>query len=313
MKHQTKSLRRPIVMYNVTEECPMRCTHCYNESGGNNRYTPSDDQLRRDTNKLSRYAGALNFTGGEPFQVPILPELLALSSSNGADNIITTSGLRFMKKDAPKLLEGIQEHVYMMKIGMMGATSQTNDYVRGRGHFDVATKSLDLIAKYDFVTCMKISLDRHNAHEVDDFCRFALEHNVDQIVFGQLVDMGRASQYMQDFVFGSDDIQRVGEDLQKAKEKYWDQIKIARHCTLSGLCQDEGHFYTVNTRGAVSPCLMREDLAMGDISTDDLTDLFGRVDKIRKTVKTHPSMRDKPLEELAEEKNISLSLVYQVA
>ncbi len=293
MPKKTKSLKRPIVMFSITEDCQMRCRHCYNESGKG--YTPSDGQLLKDTGRLSRYAGALNFTGGEPFLVQILPKLLALSSSNGADNIITTNGLRFMEKDAPNLLEGIEGDVYMLKIGMMGATPGTNDYIRGRGHFDVAIRSLDLMAGYDFVSCMKISLDKHNMHEIEDMVRLAQEHNVGQIVFGQLVQIGRAARCLDGLVPDLDDTSRISDEIKRARELYGDSVKISRHCTLSGLCSEPGHFYTVTARGGLSPCLMREDLAIGNIADGNLGDLFRRVDELRGVVKTHPSVKDRYL------------------
>ncbi len=292
MSNKTKSLKRPIVMYSITEDCQMRCTHCYNESGGKNKHHPTTEELFRNTEKLAKVAGAINFTGGEPFLRSELPELLSLSSSYGVDNIITTNGLRFMEEDAPELLGEIQGDVYMLKIGMMGATTETNDSIRGSGHFDVALKSLDLMSDYDFISCMKVSLDRHNMHEVERFAQLALEYGVDQIVFGQLIQIGRASKHLTDLVMNADDMQRVSEEVRRVKETYWDAIKIARHCTLSGLCSEPGHFYTVTAKGGMSPCLMREDLAIGDITHDEPEDLLRKVDDLRSKVKTHPSIKD---------------------
>lgn len=292
MKMKTKSLGRPIVMYNITEDCQLRCKHCYNESGGKKNYSHSSERLFADIRKLSTVAGAINFTGGEPFLRPELPDLLNLAYSRGADNIITTNGLRLMETDAPQLLNKMQESLYMLKIGMMGATHETNDYVRGRGHFNVAVKSLDLMANYDFVSCMKVSLDKHNVHEVEDFAKLALEHKVGQIVFGQLVQIGRASKFLKDLVLDSDDLKEVGDEIARVKEKYYGAVKIAKHCTLSGLCRDAGHFYTVTARGGISPCLMREDLAIGNVSKDNLVELFNGVDELRKNVETHVSIRD---------------------
>lgn len=289
---QTKKLRRPIVMYNVTEDCQLRCKHCYNESGGRKSCTPSRDKLFEDIEKISKVAGAINFTGGEPFLVPDLPYLMTLAYSNGADTIVTTNGLCFMKKDASELLEKIEEPTYMMKIGMMGATPETNDYIRGRGHFEVAVKSLDLLANYDFVSCIKVSLDKHNMNEIEDFVRLALDHNVDQIVFGQLVQVGRASKFLRNLMPSLDNTKRISDEIKRVKEKYWGSVKIAQHCTLSGLCLDHGHFYTVTVRGGMTPCLMREDLAIGNIRTDDVNLLFSEVDNLRKDVKTHSSVRD---------------------
>ena len=289
---KTKELRRPILMYNITEDCQLRCRHCYNESGGARRYTPAAKRLYSDVDKISRVAGAVNFTGGEPFLVPELPRLIGLTRSNGADAIVTTNGLCLMGHGAPSLLQRIEGYVYMVKIGMMGATPETNDFIRGSGHFDVAVKGLDLLANYDVVSCIKVSLSRHNMHEIESFMRLALDHRVDQIVFGQLVSVGRASSYLGDLVPSLDDTWKMGEEVWRVKEKYWGAVKIARHCTLSGLCSEPGYFYTVTTKGSMSPCLMREDLAIGDIMTDDLGSLIKTTDSVRENNKMHSSCKD---------------------
>ena len=282
---ETKKLRRPIVMLNVTEDCQLRCKHCYNTSGGLKHATPADLQER--TVKVARAAGAINFTGGEPFLVPELPELLKISHAHGVDNIITSNGL--LVDEA--LLDQITPHVYMLKIGMMGATPTTNDFIRGRGHFKTAIKALDLMAGYDFVSCMKVSLDRHNMDEIEAFCQVALEHGVDQLVFGQLVNQGRASKMLQDLLLTHLDLQQVQEELTRVKEKYWGQLKIAKHCTLSGLCEEAGHFYTVTSTGAMAPCLMREDLAGGNIATVDVKEMMAMVDFFGRG-RHHSSVKD---------------------
>jgi len=281
---ETKKLRRPIVMLNVTEDCQLRCKHCYNTSGGQKRATPTDLQER--TVKVARAAGAINFTGGEPFLVPELPELLKISHAHGVDNIITSNGL--LVDEA--LLDQIEPYVYMLKLGMMGATPATNDFIRGRGHFKTATKALDLMAGYDFVSCMKVSLDRHNMDEIEAFCQVALDHGVDQLVFGQLVSQGRASKLLNNLMLTRGDLQHVQDELIRVKEKYWGQIKVAKHCTLSGLCEEPGHFYTVTASGGMSPCLMREDLANGNITTGDARQMMAQVDACRGH--NHSSVKD---------------------
>jgi MoaA/NifB/PqqE/SkfB family radical SAM enzyme len=241
------------------------------------------------TNEIAKKAGAINFTGGEPFLVPQLPSLLKISTHYGVDNIITSNGLTLNVQGAHNILDAIQDDLYMLKVGMMGARAETNDLIRGSGNFDVCTKALDVMSGHDFVSCIKVSLTQHNMYEVDKFCELALKHNADQIVFGQLVSVGRAKSRLKNFMLSQDDMRRVNDAITTVKEKYWGAIKIARHCTLSGLCQESGHFYTVTPRGAVSPCLMREDLAIGSIFDDDI---LSKVDMLRNKVKTHQSVKD---------------------
>ncbi|MBI4448238.1 radical SAM protein [Candidatus Woesearchaeota archaeon] len=292
MKNKTKSLRRPIIMYSITEDCQMLCKHCYNESGGRNNFAPTKEELIRNTRRLSKLAGAINFTGGEPFLRPELPELLALSYSSGVDNIVTTNGICLTEKNAPRLLDKIQENVYMIEVGMMGATPETNDYVRGKGHFDIAIKSLDLMARYNFASGIKIALDKHNIDEIEAFANLALEHKVSQILYGQLLVVGRASNNMGNLGLNLEDINRIEDKLKCITEKHWGSIKITQHCTLSGLCSDPGHLYTITAKGGVTPCLMRQDLARGDINKVDINILFREIDQLRGKIQVHSSVRD---------------------
>ena len=147
-----KQLRRPIVMYNITERCQLSCRHCYNNSGVG--FTPNASRLMKTVQNLSTFAGAINFTGGEPFLVPSLPDLLETSSNAGVDNIITTNGIRLIQPDGRHLLNEIQRHLYMLKVGMMGASAETNDFIRGSGNFDVCTKSLSAMADHQLFPCV---------------------------------------------------------------------------------------------------------------------------------------------------------------
>lgn len=283
---ELKKLKRPIVMLNVTERCQLRCRHCYNNSGVG--CESSTEELQGLVDKVSAAAGTINFTGGEPLLRPELPKLLARTASKGIDNIVTTNGLLLDEH----WLEQAEGNLYMLKIGMMGATSETNDYIRGKGHFDVAMRTLELMRSYDVISCMKISLDKHNYSEMEQMVQLAVEKGVRQIVFGQLVGMGRAAKQLAELVFGYDELQDVQERIEQLRESYGSAVKIAPHCTLSGLCADAGEFYTITAQGKVSPCLMREDLAIGNLYKDGVAEVFRRVDHSRGLVKAHSSWRD---------------------
>ncbi len=283
---ELKKLKRPIVMLNITERCQLRCRHCYNNSGVG--CESNAEEFQRLVDKVNNVAGTINFTGGEPLLRPELPELLAYTASRGIDNIITTNGLLLDENWLGKA-EG---NLYMLKIGMMGATAETNDYIRGKGHFEVAMKALDLMRNYDVINCMKISLDKHNYFEMEQMVQLAVGKGVKQIVFGQLVGMGRAAKQLVGLFFGYDELRVVQEKIGRLHESYGSAVKIAPHCTLSGLCADAGEFYTVTAQGKVSPCLMREDLALGNLYTENAAEVFSRVDSSRGLIKAHSSWRD---------------------
>jgi MoaA/NifB/PqqE/SkfB family radical SAM enzyme len=280
-------------MYNVTEVCPLRCKHCYNESGAG-KYMPSQERLQIGLDKvINAGAGTINFTGGEPLVVPNMTSYVAYTRSRGLNTMLNTSGLPLVGTRGHQLLEELEGNLDLIKIGLSGATPETNDYIRGKGNFSIAVRALGNIGEHEAIaSCLKVCLDKHNYHEVEDIVKFGLDNKVKEIFFGQLVNTGRARKELVNLELDYDELQRVADDLERVREKYEEEIRIAKYCTLNGKCLDQGIYYTVTARGAVGPCLIREDLALGNIHSEDVSSLFRLVDSRRKVIPTHSSLKD---------------------
>lgn len=301
-------LQLPIVMYNVTEICPLRCRHCYNESGAG-KHMPPKEKLQSGLEIIIQAgAGTINFTGGEPLIVPNIAGYVEHAHINGLNTMLNTSGLPITSAKGHNILENLEGNLDLIKIGLSGATPDTNDYIRGKGNFAMATIALAKIKEHKAIaSCLKVCLDRHNANEIESIVRFGLDNSVKEIFFGQLINIGRARKELLDLEFNYEDLQRVADNLKLVKEKYGNQIRIAKYCALNGKCKNVGLYYTVTSRGAVGPCLMHEDLAIGNIfETGDIKALFREVDYMRNKVHTHSSLKD-----LQKNKKYSLKESYR--
>lgn len=287
-------LKLPIVMYNVTEDCQLKCKHCYNESC-NGKYTPSAARLQKGLEKIIEAgAGTINFTGGEPFLVPTITELVNYAHRQGLNTMLNTNGIILRSRTGSVLLEKLENNLDLIKIGLSGACAESNDYIRGPGNFRIAQESLEKLHNYSSIaSCLKVCLDKHNMYEMEDIVRFALNYDVKEIFFGQLVNTGRAmKEELTSKVFDSSDLRYVADNLNLLQEKYGKNIRIAKYCTLNGKCQDKGIYYNVTAQGAVGPCLIREDLAQGNIFQDDVKMLFKLIDAQRKFSPTHSSLKN---------------------
>lgn len=293
MQKPTK-LQLPIVMYNVTEICPLRCKHCYNESGAG-KYMPSKEKLQSGLEIIIQAGtGTINFTGGEPLIVPNITSYVEYAHIKRLNTMLNTSGLPITRANGHNILENLEGNLDLIKIGLSGATPDTNDYIRGKGNFAIAAIALAKIKEHaSIASCLKVCLDKHNANEIESIVRFGLDNGVKEIFFGQLINTGRARKELLDLEFNYEDLQRVADDLEIVKEKYGNQIRIAKYCALNGKCKNDGIYYTVTSRGAVGPCLIREDLAIGNIfETSDIKSLFREVDYRRNKIDAHSSLKD---------------------
>ncbi|MDP7239912.1 MAG: radical SAM protein, partial [Dehalococcoidia bacterium] len=94
LRYSESSHRRPVVVWNTTQRCNLRCIHCY-ASAGDGHYpgeltTAEGRALIED---LARYgAPVLLFSGGEPTMREDLVELLTLATARGLRAVISTNG-----------------------------------------------------------------------------------------------------------------------------------------------------------------------------------------------------------------------------
>jgi MoaA/NifB/PqqE/SkfB family radical SAM enzyme len=88
------SERRPIVVWNITRTCNLRCVHCYNDSGLEkpcNEITTA--KAKEVIDDLAAFdVPSILFSGGEPLMRPDLLELIEYAVGKGLRTVISTNG-----------------------------------------------------------------------------------------------------------------------------------------------------------------------------------------------------------------------------
>src|SRR6185503_12685203 len=81
------------VIWDITYACPLRCSHCYSESGRRpKRELPQEEMLRLADVLVSMRPRAVDISGGEPLLVKGLQEVAARIVAGGVPIRIYTSG-----------------------------------------------------------------------------------------------------------------------------------------------------------------------------------------------------------------------------
>lgn len=129
------------VFAEVTDECLLRCKHCFNGERRNNTELPIDDWKRIIDKLADNGVFRVRITGGEPFCRKDIIELLSYLDTKPIRYSIYTNGILLEKYiDQLKNLQNLS----CVRVSIDG-TREVNDSIRGAGVFDKAISAVKLL------------------------------------------------------------------------------------------------------------------------------------------------------------------------
>ena len=184
--------KKPVVVWNATRRCNLKCIHCYSSSQ-NIRYS---DELNADEGKelISDLASfgcpVILFSGGEPLIRKDLPELIRFAVDKGMRAVISTNGT-LMTKNLAKIFGEIGlSYVGVSLDGMQ----EIHDRFRGvSGAFDAALKGISLCQDEGIKVGVRFTISRKNSSEIPSIFDFIEEREIPRACFYHLVYAGRGS------------------------------------------------------------------------------------------------------------------------
>jgi Fe-coproporphyrin III synthase len=187
------STRRPIVVWNITRTCNLRCIHCYSDSEARSYPGELDwPQMGRVLEDLAAYGvPAVLFSGGEPLVHPRFDDLLAMACDLGLKVTISTNGTRIDEERARHFKDCGVAYVGISLDGI-GAV---HDHFRGRaGAFDEAVRGFRHCHAAGQKTGLRLTLTRHNVENLGAILDFIEAEDIRRACFYHLVPAGRGSE-----------------------------------------------------------------------------------------------------------------------
>jgi MoaA/NifB/PqqE/SkfB family radical SAM enzyme len=190
---KSASERKPIVVWNVTRTCNLRCVHCYSDSFAQ-RYPGelTTDQAKGVIDDLAGFGvSALLFSGGEPLTHPELLELMAYATSKGLRVTLSTNGTLIDEDVAAKL-----KAIRLMYVGIsLDGIGETNDLFRGKkGAFDAAVRGIHACQIVGQKVGLRLTLTRRNCMDLHDIFDFIEAEAIQRACFYHLVYTGRGNR-----------------------------------------------------------------------------------------------------------------------
>ncbi|MGQ9654491.1 MAG: 12,18-didecarboxysiroheme deacetylase [Thermodesulfobacteriota bacterium] len=189
--------KTPVVVWNVTRRCNLRCAHCYSRSTD----ACASEELSREEgmaliDDLAQMGcPVLLLSGGEPLARPDVTELCEHARQSGLRVVLSTNGT-LLKGDIPMRLR--DAGVSYVGISLDGLRD-CHDRFRGvRGAFDAAMEGLRHCRDQGLKVGLRFTIHRGNASEVPKIFDLVERERIPRVCFYHLVYSGRGTGLMQE-------------------------------------------------------------------------------------------------------------------
>lgn len=215
---------RPVVIWNLTRRCNLKCRHCYTTSSDN--IFPGELSTEQALGVIDDLAGfnipALILSGGEPLSRPDLFELAHYARKKVRYLALSTNGTR-INEAAVKQIADIGFNYVGISIDGVGAT---NDWFRGQeGAFDEALTGARLCKAHDIKVGLRFTPTEDNSEQLPAILDLCEAEGIDKFYMSHLVYAGRGNK-------------NRGEDAGHARaracvdlliERAWNALQEGRH------------------------------------------------------------------------------------
>ena len=189
--------KRPVVVWNITRRCNLRCVHCYAHA----KDIPFENELSTEEGKaliddLAQFGvPVLLLSGGEPLVRRDLPELAAYAVEKGMRAVISTNGTLITREVADILKKIGLSYVGISLDGM----EAVNDRFRGvKGAFSSALDGIRNCKEAGIKVGLRFTVNKFNATEIPKIFDLLEDMDIPRVCFYHLVYAGRGSKLVED-------------------------------------------------------------------------------------------------------------------
>lgn len=185
--------KKPVVVWNVTRRCNLRCVHCYSHSEDKSYQGElSFDEGKALIEDLSEFGSpVILFSGGEPLIRPDILELIQYAVKLGRRAVVSTNGTLITERVAAKLQEIGLSYVGISLDGL----EQVHDSFRGiAGTFGRVMAAIKNCQDVGLKVGLRFTINKRNYQDIPGIFDLVEERNIPRICFYHLVYAGRGTE-----------------------------------------------------------------------------------------------------------------------
>jgi len=185
--------KKPVVVWNVTRSCNLKCMHCYAHAveRSHERELSTEEAFGMLDDLAQFGVPVVLFSGGEPLLRKDLLELSSYAVSKGMRAVISTNGTLISREKARDL-----KKVGLSYVGVsLDGIGEINDRFRGKkGAFQDAMAGIRNCQEVGLKVGLRFTINRLNIQEVPPIFDLLEEMKIPRVCFYHLVYAGRGSE-----------------------------------------------------------------------------------------------------------------------
>ncbi|MFN3803575.1 MAG: radical SAM protein [Pyrobaculum sp.] len=216
---------RPIVSWNITRRCNLKCVHCYIDAGVEAAGELSTGEALDVVNQMAEIGVPLIlFTGGEPLARRDLFEIAQYARDRGIKLVLSTNGTLITPEAARRLKE--TGFVYV-GVSLDSVREEFHDQFRGApGSFSAAIAGIKNALDVGLDVGLRFVITAKNIHEVGEYIDFAASLGVKRVTFYHLSAAGRAQRLSDEWWYTPGQYRGFMETLISKARDYKGRLEI---------------------------------------------------------------------------------------
>jgi len=192
-----ETLNKFYFQWHITDNCNLRCSHCYQENYSQNSELPLKeleiiaDSIFATLSKWNK-KGDISITGGEPlFRKDFFEFAEYLNNSPDIYNIDFLTNGTLIDKNFIEKIKKLNKIKYI-QISLDGATASVHDSIRGKGNFEKALAAIRNLVSNDIEVRVMYTLQKANISDVPVMFDLALKEKISGLTFERMVPIGKS-------------------------------------------------------------------------------------------------------------------------
>ncbi|MGC9325117.1 MAG: radical SAM protein [Desulfomonilia bacterium] len=187
--------KKPVIVWNITSACNLRCVHCYASAGKSEGELTTKQGLDLISTLADYGVPVVLFSGGEPVLRKDLPSLIEAAVKSGMRAVISSNGTLIDRDMAMRFADLGLSYIGVSLDGL----EEVNDAFRGvQGSFRQALNGIYTAMREDIKVGLRFTMNRRNVAEIPKIFDLMENEGIPRICFYHLVYTGRAKELMEE-------------------------------------------------------------------------------------------------------------------
>lgn len=279
------------VTFEITKKCPLKCKHCYNDSGLIKRKELSTKQIIDVLYKLKNIGvQKIMLTGGEPTTNADFPKILDIATQLFIGVSIGSCGYYIDEAFINRIKHLNRNMVFQISVDGL---EKSHDLTRGvKGSFNKAINAISLLSVSGINVIVANTLNKYNIDDIEKVTKLVKSKGARQITYSSTLEVGRAkSNKLNEGI----DINKFDSIVKNMRELFTDKHFVISNSPTKNKCEDEINNIScgagdtqacIRENGDVSPCTHFIH-SYGNIYLENPEDVFDktRVSRFRDVIK----------------------------